>query len=656
VRVGCAPTRVRMLEPPPMPSSSEPWTRGRPGVLLAAALAVVAVAYSNSLAGPFVWDDRMLILENPRVREMRSPWVHLNGVFWSRNPSLEADPVYYRPVTTQSFSLDWALGGGEPVAFHLTNLVAHLLVCVLVFVVARRLGAPCEAAALAAGLFGTFPRLTESVTWISGRTDVLAAMMGLAALALHAGGPPRLGRRALAAVLLLGALLAKEVGAAAVAAVVVLEALRARDSGAAWKRLARHLAPVGIVLVVYAGLRLHALHEVPRQPAAALDAVHRAAAPVQTLGAYLLMLVDPLRPRLQIGLLRMIDPKLLVAGGVAIGGIGWSARRAVRAGWRVEVLAPLTLAAVALALVLHVAPLSVLVIAADRFLYLVIAGLAIAGAIGAASLSPRAARVAAGVSLAALPAFAASTFVRNLDWADEVRLWEVAVATSPPENALPRVLLGGVLLRNGRFREVVAMQRDALAHADAEQRAAILINVAGALSELGEYDEAHEVATEVVRNEPNLPVNRYNLGLIEARRLRFDEAEAQLARALELLPDYGDAQSALETIRAVRRELSALPAEASPEATALRVRRAALWNRLGRTQEAADLYREAIDGADATADDVRVAAGFLLTKGSVADGEMAVRRLQEAGIVDPQAAADVLAELARRNAARAPVR
>jgi protein O-mannosyl-transferase len=639
-----------------MALSSEAGVGARPAVLFAAALAVVAAAYSNSLSGPFVWDDRMLILDDPQVQSLRSPFAYLGGVFWDRNPSFDADPVYYRPLTTQSFSVDWARGGGDSAPFHRTNLLAHLLVCSMLFVVSRRLGAHPVAAAFATALFGSFPRLTESVSWISGRTDVLAALLGLAALAVHARETPRPGRRTLAAFLLLGSLLAKEVGAAAFAAVVILELARAREARASWLLAAWNLVPAAAGLAVYVALRVHALHGVPAQRPEALDAVHRAAAPVQALGAYLLMMLDPLRPRLQIGLLRVIDPVLVVAGVVAAAGLAWALSWARRARWPAEVYAPLTLSCVALSLVLHVAPLSVLVVAADRFLYVVVAGLAIAGAVGAARLGPRAARIAAILCLVALPAFGGATFVRNLDWTDEVRLWEVAVATTRPENALPRVQLGGVLLRAGRFQDVVATQDKALAHADREQRATVLINVAGAWSELGDYEKAREVALEVVRAEPNLPVNRYNLGLIEARRLQFDEAEGQLERAMQLLPTYADAQKALETVRDVRHQLDAMPPASAADRAALVVRRAALWNRLGRMAEAAALYRRVIEAPDASDDDVRVAAGFLLTHGVSQDGELAVRRLQEAGVLDAEGAADVRAEVKRRIAAQGATR
>src|SRR5439155_12047431 len=88
-----------------------------------------------------------------------------------------------RPLVVASFRFDAALGGAAD-QFHSTNLLVHLVACALLAFVAARAGASGGAAVLAALVWGLAPRLTESVAWISGRTDVFAGALVLAAIAL----------------------------------------------------------------------------------------------------------------------------------------------------------------------------------------------------------------------------------------------------------------------------------------------------------------------------------------------------------------------------------------------------------------------------------------------------------------------------------------
>ncbi len=190
-------------------------------------LALVAAAYAPALSGGFVWDDHALVEENPKVRALSAPWAWLGSDYWALplGPTKQVN-AYYRPLTGYSFSLDYALGHGAPWPFHLTNLLVHLLGVGLLFGLARRLGASAPAAALAAALHGLFPRGTEAVAWISGRTDALAGTLVLGALFVEAGGPGRLARRGAVAGLLLLALLSKEVALVGLVSVVAWGAWR----------------------------------------------------------------------------------------------------------------------------------------------------------------------------------------------------------------------------------------------------------------------------------------------------------------------------------------------------------------------------------------------------------------------------------------------
>ncbi len=626
-----------------------PFRAPRSGVLLLGALAAVVVAYSNVAAGPFVWDDRALILDRPEVHRLEAPLRFLTDAFWTRNPGDPGSDAYYRPLVTLSYALNWAASGPQPAAFHATNLALHLVVCALLFAVALRLGAPPAAAAAAAALVGVLPRLTECVTWISGRTDVLAAMFALGALALHrserGAGLHRWG----AAVLVLLGLLSKEVAIAGVAGLAALELRGERAAVQHPRRIAVNLVPAGLAVLVYAGMRAWALAGVPSQAAPApLSA--RTAAGVQALGTYLLMGLDPLRPRLQIGVSGRFAPSLLAAGIAAFGVIVLALRRGVRARWPAGVWAGVALALTSLALVLHVVPIRVATLTADRFLYFPALGLGLALAVGAGRLQWTGRRIALVAVAVALPLLAFATFTRNEDWADELRLWRAAVRTSLPENVLPRTELGSALFRRGLFAEARAEWEAALPFADPVRRPYVVGNLASADSELGRYDEARALTRSLMAAEPQLPLHHYNLGVIEARALRFDVAEQELRRALELLPHYPRAARALEMVREAADERRRLPPEAEGEPTPIRLSRAVLDQRLGRRREAERRWAGLLQSGATTPAQTWEGARFLIASGTPEGACLALQKLAAARLVTPDEFEALRRERARREA------
>lgn len=622
--------------------------RMRNGTLLALALALVATAYSNALAGPFVWDDRPLILEQAEVHRLDAPSRLFTDAFWARNPGNEADDAYYRPLVTLSYALNWAASGPRPAPFHLTNLLLHLVACALLFAVALRFGAPPPAAAAAAALVGVLPRLTECVTWISGRTDVLAAIFALGALVLHRSDRGAQLRRWAAAGLLLLGLLSKEVAIAGFAALVALE-LRACEGSGRLRRLLVNLSPMVVALVIYAALRTRALAGVPSQNFRAPLATTLATA-TQAMGGYLLMALDPLRPRLQIGLAGRLAPGYLAAGIVAVTLILLGLRQGLRARWPAGVWAGVALTLTSLALVLHVVPLRVNTLTADRFLYFPAIGLGLALAIAAGRLKETRRRVALGAVVVSLPLLAFRTSTRNQDWADELRLWRVAVASSPPQNVLPRAELGNALFRRGLFAEARAEWEAALPFADPVRRPYVVGNLASAESELGRYDEARALTRSLLETEPELPLHHYNLGVIEARALRLDVAERELRRALELLPDYGQAARALEMVREAREELRRLPPEVEGEPLSTRAARAALDQRLGRRVEAGRRWAGLLESGATTPAQTWEAARFLLVSGTQEGARIALQKLAAARLVSPDELEALRQERARREA------
>ena len=93
--------------------------------------------------------------------------------------------LYYRPLLCLTYFIDKELWFMEGRFLHLENILLHLLAAILVFFLAssllpqnrrRNTWLPL----IAALCFGLHPIATESVNWVSGRTDVLAGVFVLA--------------------------------------------------------------------------------------------------------------------------------------------------------------------------------------------------------------------------------------------------------------------------------------------------------------------------------------------------------------------------------------------------------------------------------------------------------------------------------------------
>ncbi|MCP6335955.1 hypothetical protein NL449_28455, partial [Klebsiella pneumoniae] len=65
--------------------------------------------------------------------------------------------IYWRPAITASYAVDWQLGGGSTLLFHLSNTIIHAAVAALSFVVLRRWVGSTWAAFVAALLFAVHP-------------------------------------------------------------------------------------------------------------------------------------------------------------------------------------------------------------------------------------------------------------------------------------------------------------------------------------------------------------------------------------------------------------------------------------------------------------------------------------------------------------------
>ena len=155
--------------------------------------------FSPVFRATFVYDDTDFIVANPLLTAPRLDWA---AVFTTAYPPQHPEQKLYRPLVTLSYALDRALGFA-PAGFHATNVLWHLAVVAMLVLLLRQLGTPTPGALLAAAAWLAWhPLTTESVAWVSGRAELMAAFFVLASLVAFVRNRPLYAGLAFAAALL----------------------------------------------------------------------------------------------------------------------------------------------------------------------------------------------------------------------------------------------------------------------------------------------------------------------------------------------------------------------------------------------------------------------------------------------------------------------
>ncbi len=131
-------------------------------------LALTVLAYYPVLRGELLGDESLLILNNPQVRYPEGAGDFFREQFWPGKPG----DIYYRPLVIMSYALNWKLGRENPLGYHLFNLFFHLGSVLLFYLIFRK--SHPAAILTATSIFALHPVLTEAVSKISGRTDLMS--------------------------------------------------------------------------------------------------------------------------------------------------------------------------------------------------------------------------------------------------------------------------------------------------------------------------------------------------------------------------------------------------------------------------------------------------------------------------------------------------
>jgi tetratricopeptide (TPR) repeat protein len=523
---------------------------GRLGWSALLPLALAAVVYLPSLGAGFVWDDPTVIFEQVAALRglgdlARAP----TEIFmWSRE--------YFRPMHLLSAAVDRELFGARAAGHHAMNILFHVLATGSLLLLARRLLAAEEhgrtGALVAATLFAVHPILSESVVWISARTDVLATMFLLPAISLslrfrdHGSWLAAAG----AVTSFCLALLSKEValaGAVLLPAALWLaprEAIPGEPPAAA-----RRNRSLVIIVLVFASIGayfwLRAAVGMGRTMVPAPGTVSETLGLLaRTFGFYVL------KPWLPWPQTAYVTPEML-PGTLLTTGI-WTAAMAIlvtavwlqlRRSHGLLLLAVLWFSA-AIAPALAAAYLKLAAgAAAERYLYLPTVAVVLACGAGAALLARRSRRGTLLLAAALTTMLASATLIRSRVWHSDLTLWTDA-AQKAPLDGLPLGELGVAYARSGDLERAAElwMQAQNLRN-DAENAGIVAANLGNYWLRRKDLSRAGEQFESALQLYPDMYRARQGLARVLLHRAEQamtagtpgDSAEALLATAAEQL-------------------------------------------------------------------------------------------------------------------------
>ncbi len=495
------------------------------GAALAGCVFVALIVYLPALRGPFLGDDEFLVEKNAHLGSV----AHLDSLMSEsigagsgrRGPS-------YRPVQMLTYLIDHHLWGGRPPGYHVSSVLWHALAAFLCGLFLLEWTKRPLAAAAAGLLFLVHPLHTQSVAYISGRADSLAAA-GIFATLLFILRLSDGSRRALAPALFCyaGALLSKEY---ALVVPVLAGLLAAFASGNV--RLKRALPALGAVTVAYAVLRL-LLPSATFFPGRVDSAWwQRLPGAFAALPQYARIFFLPWPLHMEYG-----NPHFAVFGARVLGGVLllvallWAAVKTRRSlafvsfgiFWFLAALLP----------VLNIFPVNAYL--AEHWLAVPSVGLILIVVSGLVRLWDRGNRAIAGAAFAVLCAgSAALTFQQSGLYGAPERLWAHTLRFAP-QSSRAHHNKGVWLLDQQRYAEAQASLSRAI---ELEPGNADSLNALGVvMRRQGRAAEAVPFFCAAVRQDPGFADALYNLGNAYLALSRTDEAIASFREALRRAPD-----------------------------------------------------------------------------------------------------------------------
>lgn len=528
--------------------------------------------YLPSLRNSFVWDDVETIERSYYMYKASS----IGYMFMP--PEKEAkEALYYRPLIYASMVMDKALSGVSAFGFHLSNIFFNALSAVLMYLLVLLLFGVFKheekyrAAFISGVLFTLYPMHVESVSWVSGRSDVLCALFFFLALISHVLSLRMTGLLLLTAAGFFLALLSKETAVIFPVTALAIDLLT-RSPGRRANIL--RYAVYACVLVIFFYLRGRTYINIPElsivRISGGMTAPEDASWIAGALGVVKVMLASYLYYYTKLVFpftfnaftesapdgLRYIFFAVLVFGLTALGG-AYSIRKRRYAAAFALLWMPVTLFPSVLISLTDIPSASV----AERYLYIPSAGFCLL--LGCIFSRPRSSVGKGRASLAAAFLLAATylffTVDRQAVWRDGISLWGDTTRKSPG-SAIPRINYGIALLDAGQedeaLKELLGNFEKGVKIND-KGRSVTANNIGVVYINKKDIHNAEKWFLKAYGYDPGYYKSSYHLGLVNylkgksgGSREDFLASEGHTKNALRMRPYYGKAYLLLAMVYA----------------------------------------------------------------------------------------------------------
>jgi hypothetical protein len=510
-------------------------------LLVVLALVLAAVSYINTLGFAFVYDDLPQLVSNPRVHS----WEHAPRLFveqvWNQS-LLQGTGNYYRPIFELWLLIQYSLFGLHPWAYHLVNVLLHMAVVGLAYLLFRRLTGDRLTASMGTVIFAVHPTHIESVAWISGVTDPLCALFVLGSFlaymrARDAGSSTgdRIAWQVAALALYALAMMSKETAIVVPALLVAYEWLLARQDSLAAR--VRRVTPFVVITGAYLLVRHWVLFGFMHPEAYSLKSIlltlprvlwfytHQLVWPVGLSVFYDTPFVD--RPGLWDFYLPIVGVAVLAVA------VGWLAKQsrpaAFGAGWMLAMLAPAIVG-------MYVFIPEELV--HDRYLYLPSIGFALMAAVALRRLSSKGElfggpRLPVAATLALGGILAAGTAAQNIYWTNDLLLYAHGMSVAP-RNIDAINLLANEMFKRKNPNSALALYHHSLEIKPNQWRTHFALGIS--LYELSDYPQATKELEAGISLAPKNSEQYIFLGLSQLSLSNYARAEQEFRRAKQLNP------------------------------------------------------------------------------------------------------------------------
>jgi len=522
--------------------------------LFLALVVIIGISiYANTFQNKFVWDDYFLIADNLFIRDIK----FLPDIFTTDLHRFGLDRSnFYRPLQTMSFMMDYHIGKLNVLPYHITNLFLHLTSGALIYFIVLRLAKNDVISFLTSLIFVSHPVQTETVTYLSDRADLLAAVFIFGGFLsfLYYSSRKTSGHFIAINLCFISALLSKEISIIFPFLMLAWAALFKDGEGR------RKLRPVFLstasIGILYLILRLTVFHF--KGNALGLDANEvfyvRFLTMLKALWRYFVVLVFPYGLHMERNFPWVRD----LADPAVWAGIAFVVTGAILAKKAIQKEKVITFAVIwfciSLFPVSNIFPVNAIM--SEHWLYLPSFSFALVSAYYITRIyedRSHAARIALNVVLVTILCYYSYvTISRNTEWRDEETLY-LATLRNKPDSARVHYNMGNVYAERQEYEKAIGYF-EAAVRLDPDYAVAIT-NLGLAHFRLGEIDIAIDSYRKALKIKPDLANAHNSLGIALQAKGKEDEARSEYEKAIEYDPFYADPHNGLGIYFAKRGDL-----------------------------------------------------------------------------------------------------